>query len=96
MFEFIKRFLNPELPKRMIGNVGQSMSLTLTNPVKAGSEIRVETSNPPLDVTDTQGNTYWRISGDEWKTIAQRSGPLTVTVDWPTSEGNRMTIKEWR
>jgi len=53
MFEFIKRFLNPELPKRMIGNVGQSMSLTLTNPVKAGSEIRVETSNPPLDVTDT-------------------------------------------
>ena len=96
MFEFIKRFLNPELPKRMIGNVAQSTSLTLTAPVRRGSEIRVETTNPALAVTDNMGNTYQRLVAEEWKAIAQKNGPLTVTVDWPTSEGNKTTIKEYR
>jgi hypothetical protein len=72
------------------------MSLTLPAPVLSGSEICVKTTNPALDVTDNCQNQYLRLSMDEWRTIADRSGPLTVTVDWATGEGNEMQVQEWR
>ena len=85
----------PEHPYGL-GNVAQSMSLMLSNPVRAGSEIRVMTTHPALAVTDDQGNTYQRLTIDEWRAITSEAGPLMVTVDWATGEGNEVQVKEWR
>jgi hypothetical protein len=99
MFETVRQWFRKTFsgaPQDGRGNVSESMTLTLTRPIRAGSEIRARTSNPALAITDDMGNTYQRLTIEEWKAIAQKSGPLTVTADWPTNEGNQLVVQEWR